>query len=267
MKNKGAALVAIVATGAGLMILRKRTSDGALTAATYAPAPVGTQGARVMDASLSALDGILLALGGSDPVPVATAPDLPRAIWASLGSALGAKVGGGSGVPAGAMPILTLIGSVEAPGGYRQIYGGIPAAQYPPMPITSMTVDQVIEWQTRIRQAPNVASTAAGRYQIIRDTLAGLRTELRCGGWIFDGPTQDRLAFALMRRRGWDKFKAGQISAATYGNALAREWASLPVIGGPNAGRSYYAGDGLNRSHVGVLEILAVLEGARGVWA
>jgi muramidase (phage lysozyme) len=269
-KNK-AALVALVATGAGLMMLRKRASDGAMIAATMPPPPVGTPGARVMDASLATLDEIILAFGGAQSVPVAQAPDIPQAIWASLGAALGvpgaASGGAASGIPSGARAVLDLIGAAEAPAGYRQIYGGIPAAQYPPQSITNMSVDQVIAWQTRIRQAPNVASTAAGRYQIIRDTLAGLAREMGAGGWRFDAATQDRLAFRLMQRRGWDKFAAGRMSEDAFANALAREWAALPVVTGSGAGKSYYAGDGLNKSLVTVAEIRDALGSSRGVWA
>ena len=63
---------------------------------------------------------------------------------------------------------------------------------------------------------------------------------------------QDKLALVLLKRRGLDKYLAGVISADDFANSLAREWASLPLVSGPKKGRSAYAGDGLNKSHVSV---------------
>ena len=56
---------------------------------------------------------------------------------------------------------------------------------------------------------------------------------------------QDRLATALLERRGYSKFLNGAISEARFMRNLSQEWASLPKDMG---GASYYAGDGLNRA-------------------
>jgi hypothetical protein len=67
----------------------------------------------------------------------------------------------------------------------------------------------------------------------------------------------------LLNRRGLKRYLAGAISAEKFANALAREWASLPVVTGPNAGRSFYAGDGLNKSHVSVDAFMAAVRAVK----
>ena len=68
------------------------------------------------------------------------------------------------------------------------------------------------------------------------------------------------MALALLERRGLSKYKAGKISAEQFGNNLAKEWASFPVVTGSKRGRSYYAGDGLNKAHLGVSEVMDVVK-------
>lgn len=163
----------------------------------------------------------------------------------------------------GIQGLLNLIGSVEAPKGYDQVWGGIRAKDQPPRPLTTMTVQEVLDWQDSIDSRYN--SEAAGRYQFMEDTLRGLvnsghaRPNER-----FDRATQDRLAVTLMERRGLSDYQAGQISKEKFAQNLSKEWASLPAItrdrsGRPARGQSYYAGDGLNRSHVSQDRILSAV--------
>lgn len=162
---------------------------------------------------------------------------------------------------AGTGPLLSLIGSLEAPKGYDQVYGGIRSADLPPRRLTTMTVGEVLAWQDSIdRKYP---SEAAGRYQIMEDTLRDLvgRGSVRTSD-LFNRTTQDRLALVLMERRGLSAYRAGRISATEFGQRLSQEWASLPAQtrdkrGRPATGQSYYAGDGLNRSHTSKGTVLA----------
>ena len=71
--------------------------------------------------------------------------------------------------------VLDFIGRYEAPGGYDQAHAAVPES--PPRPLTAMTIREVLAWQKRIR--PRAVSTAAGRYQVIHDTLASARREIR----------------------------------------------------------------------------------------
>ena len=79
----------------------------------------------------------------------------------------------------------------------------------------------------------------------------------------FDADGQARLATALLRRRGLVAYMAGQITAEKFANAIAREWASMPVVSGPQKGRSYYAGDGLNKSGVSVDAFMAAVKAVK----
>jgi hypothetical protein len=125
-----------------------------------------------------------------------------------------------------------------------------------------MTIREVLAWQDRID--PLYRSEAAGRYQILEDTLRDLYAE--AGMTLdskFDKAGQDRLAMALLKRRGLDKFLHGYLSVNKFCNELAKEWASLPVVDGPKKGRSYYAGDGLNAAGVDVEPFVAVVQSLR----
>jgi len=74
------------------------------------------------------------------------------------------------------------------------------------------------------------------------------------------------MGFALLKRRGWDRFATGVLSLKGFGNELAKEWASFPVLVDMQGasrrverGQSYYAGDGLNKSLVKPGDVEAVL--------
>lgn len=153
---------------------------------------------------------------------------------------------------------------------YDVVWGGINSSDRPQNKVgkhlTEMTVDEVLAWQDSIDRRYN--SEAAGAYQILEDTLRDLVT----GGAAkptdpFDVRTQDKLAFALLMRRGWDDFVAGEMTAIEYGNSLAREWASFPVHTRQRGhrrfvepGQSYYAGDGLNKAYVPCEDVIAALD-------
>jgi muramidase (phage lysozyme) len=147
---------------------------------------------------------------------------------------------------------------------YDVVWGGIRKQHRPPKSLRTMTVAEVLAWQDGID--PLYQSEASGRYQIMEDTLrvahvaAGVRlTDL------YDEKTQDRLAVHLMRGRGLDLYLNGAITAEHFANQLAREWASLPVVSGKKKGRSFYDGDGLNKSLVDVEPFLAAVRAVKQV--
>jgi hypothetical protein len=99
--------------------------------------------------------------------------------------------------------------------------------------LSEMTLDEVNALQRRMR-----GSSAVGRYQITRRTLDGLRKRYGLqGDEAFDAGLQDRLGRALLTRRGYDAFCAGELSADEAMDGLAREWASLPMADGGSAYR------------------------------
>ena len=131
--------------------------------------------------------------------------------------------------------LLDFIGTLES-NGYDDYYRNV--AESPPRRLTTMTVGEVLDWQDRIDARSN--SEAAGRYQIMEDTLRGLaRQGVVPEDALFDAATQDALALHLLDRRGWDPNRADHVQ---MGDAIAREWAALPVCSGIRAGRSAYDG-------------------------
>ena len=150
--------------------------------------------------------------------------------------------------------MLDLIGGLEAPGGYDTVWRG--ARHPPPRPVSRMTVGEVLDWQGSAILAGS-ASTAAGRYQIIRPTLQALVD----GGVVsrsdrFDAATQDRLARHLLREAG---YRDGERSAEVA-DAIARIWASLPRTSGPGAGHSFHEGIAGNHALIDADTLRGVLD-------
>lgn len=172
-----------------------------------------------------------------------------------------------SNVPNGATILLDFIGETETgrtgAEAYRTIYRHKQGTL--PKPVTDFTLDELLAAQ--LKWGKNWGSSAAGKYQIIRATLKGLVAELGLpGSTKFTPAIQDAMGFALLKRRGWDKFASGQLSLKGYGNELAKEWASFPVLSDMQGahrrlsrGDSYYSGDSLNKSLVKPGDVEAVL--------
>lgn len=132
--------------------------------------------------------------------------------------------------------VMEFIGGLEAPRGYNDYFGGV--AEPPPKQLTTMTVDEVLAWQDEI-DARSI-SEAAGRYQIMEDTLRLLKRRMALkGDELFDIPMQDRLAIELMTMAGWHPDRDDHEAIA---NSLATVWAALPLVSGENEGRSAYHG-------------------------
>lgn len=133
-------------------------------------------------------------------------------------------------------------------------------------PLTAMTINDVIKVQPTWTR--RYGSSAAGGPQFMRATLKGLKKELALTGEEkLDPAMQDRLSFKLLQRRGYDLFVAGKLGRAAFGKALAREWASFPVLRATkgakrevNRGQSFYAGDGKNKALVTPADVETVLD-------
>lgn len=159
-------------------------------------------------------------------------------------------------------PLLDFIAKPESGGDYGVVWGRIKPADRPKRPLVTMTIAEVLAWQESIDA--RYQSEAAGRYQIMEDTLRPLPAAAGLKMYdLFNEANQDALATVLLRRRGLDKYLSGEIPAETFANNLAREWASLPIVSGAKKGRSFYDGDGLNKSHVSVDEFLAAVRAVK----
>ena len=151
-------------------------------------------------------------------------------------------------------PLLDLLGQAEG-AGYDTIVGYVNRSDYPPKPLTALTVDEVLAWQDSIDSKYN--SEAAGRYQVMEDTLRGLRTRgIVIGTSLYNAKTQDDIAIALLKGRGLNRFLDGSITAEQFGNSLAQEWASFPIMDGPRRGQGYYARQGGKLTPETVLSVL-----------
>ncbi len=164
-------------------------------------------------------------------------------------------------------PLLDIIAEVEQEKsnkkvyrGYDSVSGEIPDAYIPSKPITQMTIGELLDYQERIDEFSD--SEAMGRYQFVEDTLRGFNNQDISAGKeqpiyekagltkadLFSPQNQDKIAIARFKFRGMNKFLDNEISITRMANNLSQEWAALPLVSGPNAGKSYHAGTGNNKS-------------------
>lgn len=173
-----------------------------------------------------------------------------------LGALTAVLAPGAPAAPSAATDILALVRALEAPRGYDDYERRIPVA--PPKPLTRMTISEVLDWQSRVRDA-GAPSTAAGGYQVIRATLQRLvRRHGLDRDALFDREMQDRLALLLISECG-DPGPPSRHPA--HGNCLAGIWAGLPLTSGPRKGQSAYRGVAGNRALTRPETVLAVLAG------
>ena len=179
------------------------------------------------------------------------APVLRIAAMAVLLGASGAQA-----APGTTTDLLTFIRAIEAPRGHDDFERRIRIP--PPKRLTRMTVGEVLDWQSRVRNAGGI-STAAGGYQLIHPTLERLvRTHGLDRDALFDAAMQDRLARLLIAECG----DPGPPSRhPRFADCLAGIWAALPMTSGPQRGRSAYEGVAGNRALVRPETLLAVLSG------
>lgn len=256
----------LVVAGAGYAIMSRRrptaTAQPVVQPVSYQPAPQSRDYTPLINWGM---DNLMFLTGKKNPTATTAAPS------PVIRNPLSGLFGGGGSVPASTSSgradvngLLGLIGSLEAPAGYDQVYGGSKIRT--PRPLTKMTVDEVLNWQSR-SVAAGSKSSAAGRYQIIRKTLRSLKHQGHVRGTdLFNKSTQDRLGRVLLERRGLSRFQSGKINATQFAQNLSQEWASLPAAtrdrkGRKATGQSYYAGDGLNRSHTTIDRVLSFLGG------
>ena len=160
--------------------------------------------------------------------------------------------------PVSAKPLLDLIARVESKGNYNAYFGN---AGNTSITFTEMSVDQVMQWQEDFIAAGH-PSSAVGRYQIISTTLKGLVQQLNIDtNQPFNEAMQDKMAVALLERRGATEYVNNQIDEQQFAAELAKEWAALPRVVGDRPEQSYYAGDGLNKALVKVDEVLRAVGG------
>ena len=177
-----------------------------------------------------------------------------------------------------ATPLLDFIGNKESKG-YDDISGLVSQTRYPSKSLTQMTITEVLDWQESIDRFQ--LSEASGRYQIMEDTLRGYNNDNVAGpgnplyakagltgGALFSPVNQDKMAIVLLEQRGLNKFLNDVITREEFANNLASEWASLPLVTGPNAGKSQYSGDRAgNKSVTTVQEFLNAIDAVKAKYS
>jgi len=184
-----------------------------------------------------------------------------------------------SSVQGALAPLLDFIGNRESRG-YDDINGLVSKSRYPTKKITQMTMKEILDWQESIDKFQ--LSEAVGRYQIMEDTLRGYDNDKTTGSEkdslyakvglssssLFSPENQDKLATYLIQSTGLNKFLSGEISRETFANRLSGVWAALPIVSGPNAGKSSYQGDRAgNKTTATVQSFLDVLDKVKSGYA
>lgn len=115
--------------------------------------------------------------------------------------------------------------------------------------LTEMTVGEIMNKAARGTPAQRKQQGmifAAGRYQIIPQTLAGLvKRGVASPNEQFSPAVQDRLAISLLEEAGLSKFKSGMMSPEDFQNRIAKIWAGIPKSTG---GTALYGG-GANKAN------------------
>lgn len=160
--------------------------------------------------------------------------------------------------PAAYGPLLNTIAKGESRGNYNAYFGN---ASNNTIRFTDMTVGEVLQWQADYVEQGSVSS-AVGKYQIIRPTMLELvdKLQIDTARQRFDEALQDKMAIALLERRGSIRFVNGEMQRDEFAASLAKEWAALPKVMGANPHESYYASDGINKSNISVDEIRRALD-------
>ncbi|MGF7008117.1 hypothetical protein [Aminobacter sp. BE322] len=140
-----------------------------------------------------------------------------------------------------------------------------------PKSITAMTIAEIQKAQPG--WSKKFGSSATGAYQHMNATLKEqVKEGLADPTEKFTAAVQDRLGFALLKRRGFLSFMTGKIDRNEFAKRLAQEWASFPVLEPTQGahrklkrGQSYYAGDGLNKALVRPEDVERVLAEVQSV--
>jgi hypothetical protein len=170
-------------------------------------------------------------------------------------AAAGTSGGSSSPTPVSGANLLDLIAKGEASAaGYDSANRGKAGDTPKGLPgLSKMTVGEVMALQGRKELF------AAGRYQIIPETLAGLvKSGVVKPGDIFSPVIQDKLAMELVNRR----LKAGGSDPIKQQFELSREFASIE---NPYTGKSYHEGKGNNKASISTNQIQLALRGGDGV--
>ena len=144
--------------------------------------------------------------------------------------------------------VLDWVSQFESDGYYDKMYGG---KRYPE--ILDMTLRELVAFQKKHinnlkRRGIRNATSAAGRYQFITNTLVATAKDMGLDpdSTRFSPKTQDEMIIHVLRKyRGLDRWLTGKLPTTAFLKNLSQEFASLPD---PETGVSYYQGVGDNKA-------------------
>ena len=149
-------------------------------------------------------------------------------------------------------PILDLIASVEAAGGYDVVNGGKISG------LSGMTISAA-------RQAAlkSGGSGAMGRYQQMPDYVLGRARSigLNPDTDLFNSENQDKLAILLIDGAGYKNWKSGKVSTEQFANRLSATWRGLPEGPSNKTYQDQYASG--NKAHTSWANVIATLNAAK----
>lgn len=155
--------------------------------------------------------------------------------------------------------LLDFIAKRESLGNYNAVIGNARSSD----DLSAFTIDGIVGMQSRLVDGGK-PSSAVGRYQIIQKTLLGLQVEQHLAATErFTPELQDRLAVALLVRRGYSAWWRGEIDDEEFAHRLSMEWASLPDP--DKGGKSHYDGVGPNHAGYTLDEVYAALARVRSL--
>jgi muramidase (phage lysozyme) len=158
---------------------------------------------------------------------------IPKGEKTATNEELTAQAAGQSLPDADAGQLLGFISKAEG-ADYNTLFGGSK------VDLSGMTVAEVQQMQRK--HGKKTGSSATGAYQVMRRTLSDLiDADVVDPDEKFTPAVQDRIAMALLKRRGYDDWQSGKLSTEEFANRLANEWASLPT----SSGKSAYHGDSM----------------------
>jgi len=162
-------------------------------------------------------------------------------------------------------PFLDILGKAEGTDkgrGYNETLG-YGAYTGGPVELTKMTLGEVKELQRNMLTHPDNSwnSSAVGRYQIVGKTLRSLQQQMGLpDDAVFDERLQDAMAIQLIKGRGYDAWRNGEIGNGAFLTALAQEWASLPTA----RGQGFYPNQ---RAAVDKSTVMSAFAGLKGLSA
>jgi muramidase (phage lysozyme) len=148
--------------------------------------------------------------------------------------------------------------SGESCGNYNAVFGNVQGIT----DLSKKTLSEIHNIQSYLVKR-NRGSSAVGRYQFLRTTLADLQHRYGIAdSALFTPELQDQLAVKLLVKRGYSSWYVDQMTDIEFAHLLSLEWASLPDP--YNGSRSHYDNDVAgNHASTSLNQVYLMLRAAR----